>query len=97
MPNEYSLKPDGNDWNGPSWEGKYRVNYCFKHSCEINETLSALFWFKRSLPTVNRLFNQTQLELCVCSSCPSLSAVASASHASRQLLASTPEQMNAGC
>lgn len=45
---------------------KNRVNYCLKSSCEINETLRALCWLKRSLPTFNRLFNLTQLELCVC-------------------------------
>lgn len=40
---------------------KIRVNYCFKSSCEINETLRALCWLKRSLPTFNRLFTHTQL------------------------------------
>lgn len=43
------------------------VNYCFKSSCEINETLRALCWLKRSLPAFNRLFNHTEPDLCVCS------------------------------
>lgn len=49
----------------PARGGQIKVNYCFKSSCEINETLRAQFWFKRSLPTFNRLFNHTQLELSV--------------------------------
>lgn len=53
-----------------------RVNYHFKSNCEINETLRALCWLKRSLPTFNRLFNHTQLELCVCSFHPLLNTVA---------------------
>lgn len=53
-----------------------RVNNCFKSNCEINETLRALCWLKRSLPTFNRLFNHTQLELCVCSFHPLLNTVA---------------------
>lgn len=60
---------------------KNRVNYCFKSSCEINETLRALCWLKRSLPTFNRLFNLTQLELCVCSFLPFLNTVACTAHA----------------
>lgn len=54
---------------------KKRVNYCFKSSCEINETLRALCWLKRSVATFNRLFNHTPLELCVCLCCPLLSTV----------------------
>lgn len=50
-------------------EGKEKngVNYCFKSSCEINETLRALCWLKRSLPAFNRLFNHTEPDLYVCS------------------------------
>ncbi len=66
---------------------KITVNYCFKSSCEINETLRALCWLKRSLPTFNRLFNHTQLELCVCSVPPLLNAVACTVHANRPPLA----------
>lgn len=55
--------------------GKKWVNYCFKSSCEINETLRALCWLKRSVATFNSLFNHTTLELCVCSCCPLLSTV----------------------
>lgn len=40
-------------------------NDCFKSSCGINETLIALCWLQRSLATVNRLSNHTQLEACV--------------------------------
>ena len=82
------FNPDGNDLNAPSQEGgKIRVNYCFKSSCEINETLRALCWLKRSLPTFNRLFNHTQLELCVCSFLPLLNTVACTLHANRLPLA----------
>lgn len=49
----------------PARRGKIIVNYCFKSSREINETLRALCWLKRSLPTFNRLFNHTQQELSV--------------------------------
>lgn len=66
---------------------KIRVNYCFKSSCEINETLRALRWLKRSLPTFNRLFNHTQLEPCVCSFLLLLNAVAYTLHANRLPLA----------
>ncbi len=71
----------------PARRKKIRVNYCFKSSCEINETLRALCWLKRSLPTFNRLFNHTQLELCVCSSLPLLCTVVCTLHANRPLLA----------
>lgn len=72
---------------------KIKVNYCFKSSCEINETLRALRWLKRSLPTFNRLFNHTQLELCVCSCLPLLNTVACTLHANRLLLAEMAQQM----
>lgn len=65
----------------PDRRKKIRVNYCFKSSCEINETLRALCWLKRSLPTFNRLFNHTQLELCVCSFLPLLNTVSCTLHA----------------
>lgn len=59
---------------------KIAVNYCFKSSCEINETLTALCWLKRSPPTFNRLFNHTQLELCVCAFIFLLNTVACTLH-----------------
>lgn len=49
----------------PTMRERKRVNYCFKSSGEINETLKALRQLKRSLLAFNRLFNHTQLELCV--------------------------------
>lgn len=68
------FNPGGSDWSAPSRERGGRgqkkkyvgVNYCFKSSCEINETLRALCWLKRSLPAFNRLFNHTEPDLCVC-------------------------------
>lgn len=65
----------------PARRKKNLVNYCFKSSCEINETLRALCWLKRSLPAFNRLFNHTQLELCVCSFLPFLNTVPCTVHA----------------
>lgn len=44
----------------PAKEKKPGVNYYFKSSCEINETLGAPRWFKRSPPAFNRLFNHTR-------------------------------------
>lgn len=72
---------------------KNAVNYCFKSSCEINETLITLCWLKRSLTTFNRLFNQTQLELCVCSFLPLLNTVACTLNANKLPLAEIVEQM----
>lgn len=72
---------------------KNAVNYCFKSSCEINETLITLCWLKRSLTTFNRLFNHTQLELCVRSFLPLLNTEACTSHANKPLLAEMAEQM----
>lgn len=72
---------------------KNAVNYCFKSSCEINETLITLCWLKRSLTTFNRLFNHTQLELCVRSFLPLLNTEACTSHANKPLLAEMVEQM----
>lgn len=56
------VHPAGSGERGGKKNG---VNYCFKSSCEINETLRALCWLKRSLPTFNRLFNHTEPDLCV--------------------------------
>lgn len=69
------------------------VNYCFKSSCEINETLITLCWLKRSLTTFNRLFNHTQLELCVGPFLPLLNTVACTLHANKLPLAEMVEQM----
>lgn len=77
----------------PARREKIRINYCFKSSCEINETLRAPRWLKRSLTTLNRLFNHTQLELCVCSFLPLLNTVACTLHANRLRLAEMVEQM----
>lgn len=43
-----------------SGEKKTGVNYYFKSSCEINETLGAPRRLKRSPPAFNRLFNHTR-------------------------------------
>lgn len=43
-----------------SGEKKNGVNYYFKSSCEINETLGAPRRLKRSPPAFNRLFNHTR-------------------------------------